>query len=418
MMMMRKPSAAEAAHPRSGLRGGVRPHRRFATASQSSNSAARSCSRWTRGARARPSESSIGVVAGASASDSPRGVPAEESSATPSRPLDLTTGHATKAARAIEAAMAAGVKRMEVEFPPIQGGDAYASSSDAFIDGNVAYAISIGRRLLQSAPERVGRVRVVVPDDGELQRSRGLNSFELERAWPDVSMGSLSEASDLEGFRDATRAAFNALSEAADKLLGQESNPGIRLDDRPRPPPGVNTFIIVNASCSELADLTRYVERCVPSDATIVLMNLELETLRGDLGLPAFPPKDVHYDFLSQFKPVYFIRLRDYSKTISVSPYLVNYSGAIYREYPGEWQVLLQQSESGKKGEGPGYVAVDSDPSRYTLTEAKFKMMEAMGLRTEEEGGVAEFFRMGYQRTTWWENPDDFAKEASDSWRT
>lgn len=96
-----------------------------------------------------------------------------------------------------------------------------------------------------------------------------------------------------------------------------------------------------------------------------------METLRGDLGLFGFPPKALHYRFLSKFKParsrpppptplhhraprgcgiidapsllpraaqVLFLRPRAYSKSVNVAPFLVNYSGALFREYPGPWQ--------------------------------------------------------------------------------
>lgn len=77
--------------------------------------------------------------------------------------------------------------------------------------------------------------------------------------------------------------------------------------------------------------------------SAVVFWNCELDTLRGDLGLFGFPGKDVQYDFLSRCKPVFYVRQRDYSKTVSIAPFIVNYSGCLFREYPGPWQVMLRQ---------------------------------------------------------------------------
>jgi hypothetical protein len=43
--------------------------------------------------------------------------------------------------------------------------------------------------------------------------------------------------------------------------------------------------------------------------------------------------------FLSRVRPVFFLRARDYSKSVAVAPFIINYSGALFREYPGPWQV-------------------------------------------------------------------------------
>jgi hypothetical protein len=89
----------------------------------------------------------------------------------------------------------------------------------------------------------------------------------------------------------------------------------------------------------------------------VVFWNCELDTLRGDLGLLGFPPKSVQFDFLSTCKPVYYVRQRDYAKTVSIAPFNINYSGCLFREYPGPWQVMIRD-DSGK------YVCIAEDKTR------------------------------------------------------
>ncbi len=141
---------------------------------------------------------------------------------------------------------------------------------------------------------------------------------------------------------------------------------------------------------------------------TRVRCRAQLETARGDLGLPGFPGKEVHTRFLCRIKPVLFLRQRSYSKTVNVAPFLLNYDGATFREYPGPWQVMLR-TDAGE------LACIAERRGRYPLGEAKEEMMAAMGLNTEEEGSTLEFLRRGYKTATWWEEGTD---EVSDAWRT
>ncbi|KAL1355601.1 hypothetical protein AAHE18_05G125100 [Arachis hypogaea] len=133
------------------------------------------------------------------------------------------------------------------------------------------------------------------------------------------------------------------------------------------------------------------------------LANIE----NADLGLLGFPPKDLHYRFLSQFTPLFYIRIKEYSKTVAIAPYIVNYSGAVFRQYPGPWQVMLKQADG-------SYTCIAESTTRFTLGEAKEELLRVLGLQ-EEEGSSLEFLRRGYKASTWLE---DFDLEASSAWRS
>lgn len=143
---------------------------------------------------------------------------------------------------------------------------------------------------------------------------------------------------------------------------------------------------------------------------TIVFYNLKLDVLRGDLGAPAFPPKDFQDRFLSRIKPVYYLRTRQYSQSTANPPYIVNFQGCLFRSYPGVFQTLLDT------GTG-SYRRVKGSVDRPALGRFKEELKEALtvdGL-LKDEGSILNFLRTGYKVTTWWE--DDRESAASD-WRT
>lgn len=288
------------------------------------------------------------------------------------------------AAQAAEKAISeAGHKRVEVEFPSVPGSSAgYTESSDSVIDANVSYALALAKSMGNR------RVQILLPDSVELDRAASKSEATLSQV-ENASLGCLVAANPM---KKLVGSVLGGKAKEREEAARQETE---RAD----------TFIAINLSTQELPSLESFAEE-VAKDRPVVALNLELETLRGDLGLPAFPGKDLHFRFLSQFFPAFYLRQRTYSRTISSNPFIVSYSGALFREYPGKWQVMLRQ-DSGE------LCCIAESGNRYPLGEVREELTRAMGLLGDER---QESVRQGYKSRTWWE--EGIGEEESAAWRS
>ncbi|RMZ57225.1 hypothetical protein APUTEX25_004059, partial [Auxenochlorella protothecoides] len=292
------------------------------------------------------------------------------------------------AAQGIIAGLNAGLSRMEVEFPLTTEINGFKDSADQFLDANIQLAIAAGRVIHKETGKKV---HLLLPDGTEYRRAMGLYGTGLSLG-SGVTLGHLRESRPGK-FGTWFRAQANSADPDVDAAAAGR---------------GAEVFFALNASAVELPDIERYATDSLDASKPLITWNLALDTLRADLGLLGFPSKALHDRFLSFFKPVLYVRPRDYSKSTASPPYISNYSGILFREFPGEWKVMLQQPNG-------SYTVVEGRPTRYTLGEFKDVLMRAAGLDTDAQGSLLSFLRKGYKTKTWWEERED--KELSPAWR-
>jgi len=311
---------------------------------------------------------------------------------TPTLPPESFLTIVEQAAEAVDLAVSDGHLLLEIEFPPIPISKLEDSSLSAYdiLAQNLQLAVEFAKRLKLDADTQAPRkIALTLPDSAE--RQRAAKYYGDDEPWPGMSLWSLN-GGDESGEEFSPMAFFGSIfKQGKGEVVAQE---------------GANMHLIVGASAQELPAIQELAD--LTPGKPIVCFNLKLDTLRGDLGLPAFPPKDVHHEFLCKVKPVYYLRQRSYSLSLSVPPFLIAYGGVLFRRYPEGYQSLLD------KGKGT-YRRVEYRTERPPLGTFKADLTAALKLSDEKAASTA-ISQAGYKQSTWWEDDKD-GRDVSREWR-
>ncbi|GKY92443.1 hypothetical protein MPSEU_000214800 [Mayamaea pseudoterrestris] len=287
-----------------------------------------------------------------------------------------------------------GHKLIEVEFPPLPANVLEMDDVSAYdvAEANLNLALEFAKGMLVAEQGAINKVAILLPDDAEADFAIGKAGSANPQPGVEISSLRRSDPNDDRIFKP---------EQLLLNLFGTKN--GIV-----QPLPGVDMYIILVASAQELPDIEEL--HLNDPDKTIVFYNLKLDILRGDLGNPAFPGKDLQDRFLSRVKPIYYLRTRQYSRSTTRPPFMVNFQGCLFRAYPGQFQTLLDTGN----GRYRRVLASSTRPPLGTFKQQLIDDLKKQGV-IEEEGSTLNFLRTGYKTSTWWE---DERPEASDGWMT
>eukprot|EP00448_Togula_jolla_P002457 CAMPEP_0170604270 /NCGR_PEP_ID=MMETSP0224-20130122/19334_1 /TAXON_ID=285029 /ORGANISM="Togula jolla, Strain CCCM 725" /LENGTH=505 /DNA_ID=CAMNT_0010929163 /DNA_START=45 /DNA_END=1562 /DNA_ORIENTATION=- len=350
-----------------------------------------------------------------------------------------------------------GETRVEVDFPPLPLADLDWNTCDVsetrIVDSNIQHAIAFSKLLIKDPRplpvldvEEANKAAKAGAEPAEPDKINEL----LERKFKKNPLASPNQKRtvrmlfpnkpDMLRARDIHYEKWRKMDRP--DLLRRGYYNEVNDDTWEGPFEDIYVFIIAQ-NAGELPKIRSYVEK---ADAVAakqgrvlrhVLFNLNCNKLRNDIAFfktvvpfrPGLATPQVHFDFLATFRNAYLIRFGKYTMTVLRDPYNINYLGALYRAYPGPWQIFLQDEDG-------TYRTIDVHDKRPSIVAVKRKLMRAVGLakdallpeeaiwddvyrpKNEKAGTLrigTDFTREGFGDAQWWEA--DFDSECSEKWR-
>ena len=286
-------------------------------------------------------------------SDLPKGINPFEKSV--SKSLDVQADFRERAKRAVDAAIGDGVKQMEIEFPPLLGGDQSKSQFDDFdniqeLDKNKDWTMLFAPMFLGKQEEfGNGKTWLVFPDlkECELARAEWAGSRYQTATFTDIQAATNHLAGN--GSYDAPWGA-NLVSGVSKLMGGSDGDAGLLGDQNAldtlvegENSPATLALVIQPGNGGPVEDWVN-VEKMYDAnpETTMVVINGALDKVRGGYYPGVFFPKLAQTvdRFYKKFESVFYL------KPISDK----GVYGWIYRQYPEPWQVVLQTRKSDGKG--------------------------------------------------------------------
>jgi len=297
----------------------------------------------------------------------PKGISPFEKSL--SKNIDIQAEFRQRAKRAIDAAISAGVKKIEIEFPPLIGGSQSKSQFDDFdnvqeLDKNKEWTMLLAPMFLGEEEYQKGKTWLIFPDLKECELAK--SEWQGQR-YREATFTTIEAATNSGGEYDAPWGS-NIISGISKMMGGDDGDAGLlgdqaALDELQN---SANLLLVIQPGnggpVEDWVNCEKIMATTAHENTPMVIINGALDKVKGGFYPAIFFPKlAATVDrFYKKFETVFY--LKPFSDK--------GVYGWLYREYPQPWQVYYENVKQGKDGNAEvEYVMVDALDERPTYAE-------------------------------------------------